>query len=216
MVRKNRRRNCRLTLRSSGAPTAGHQARSGGTRVIFASPGLASCRCRPLSSNVRRQKTGMARIARILGSASRSEETRRCGCAPPKCSSGAPFPHLTASRSQAGHFRQLVPRAAAVRRLPSGLHRRRFCESSASLLGARLPARSVHCTGASPLPPSTKCSYCPPRQSRARGRSQESSQKLPPNPSFKRSANGRPRRPSSAGASPHFALAVRRVLPSSP
>jgi hypothetical protein len=44
---------CGLTTRSSGAPTAGRQARSGGTRYIFASPGLASCRCRPLSSNVR-------------------------------------------------------------------------------------------------------------------------------------------------------------------
>ena len=47
---------CGLTPRSSGAPTAGHQARSGGTRYIFASPGLASCRRRPLSSNVRHQK----------------------------------------------------------------------------------------------------------------------------------------------------------------
>ena len=37
-----------LTCRSTGAPTAGHQARSGGTRYIFASPGLASCRRRPL------------------------------------------------------------------------------------------------------------------------------------------------------------------------
>jgi hypothetical protein len=45
-----------LTPRSSGAPTAGHQARSGGTRYIFASPGLASCRWRPLSSNVRQHK----------------------------------------------------------------------------------------------------------------------------------------------------------------
>ena len=45
-----------LTPRSSGAPTAGHQARSGGTRYIFASPGLASYRCRPLSSNVRDTK----------------------------------------------------------------------------------------------------------------------------------------------------------------
>ena len=45
-----------LTTRSSGAPTAGHQARSGGTRYIFASPGLASCRRRPLSSNVRPHK----------------------------------------------------------------------------------------------------------------------------------------------------------------
>ena len=41
-----------LTPRSSGAPTAGHQARSGGTRYIFASPGLASCRRHPVNSNV--------------------------------------------------------------------------------------------------------------------------------------------------------------------
>ena len=46
-----------LTPRSSGAPTAGRQARSGGTRYIFASPGLASCRRRPLSSNVRPHNT---------------------------------------------------------------------------------------------------------------------------------------------------------------
>ena len=45
-----------LTPRSSGAPTAGHQARSGGTRYIFASPGLASRRRLPLSSNVRAHK----------------------------------------------------------------------------------------------------------------------------------------------------------------
>jgi hypothetical protein len=46
-------RECGLTPRSSEAPTAGRQARSGGTRYIFARPGLASCRRRPLSSNVR-------------------------------------------------------------------------------------------------------------------------------------------------------------------
>ena len=46
----------RLTPRSSGAPTAGHQARAGGMRYIFTSPGLASCRRRPLSSNVRQRK----------------------------------------------------------------------------------------------------------------------------------------------------------------
>jgi len=39
---------------------------------------------------------------------------------------------------------------------------------------------------------------------------------LMPNPSLKRSANGRPRRPSSAGPAAHFALAVQRVLPLSP
>ena len=48
-----------LTPRSSGAPTAGHQARSGGTRYIFTALGLASCRCRPLSSNVRQRRVGV-------------------------------------------------------------------------------------------------------------------------------------------------------------
>ena len=43
-----------LTPRSSGAPTAGHQARACGTSSILTGPGLASCRRRPLSSNVRR------------------------------------------------------------------------------------------------------------------------------------------------------------------
>jgi hypothetical protein len=34
-----------------------------------------------------------------------------------------------------------------------------------------------------------------------------------PNPSFKRTPNGVARQPASAGASPHFALAVRRTTP---
>ena len=63
----------RLTPRSSGAPTAGHQARAGGTRYIFTSPGLASCRRRPLSSNVSalvslRQGTALCQIC-LLASA---------------------------------------------------------------------------------------------------------------------------------------------------
>ena len=52
-----------LTPRSSGAPTAGRQARSGGTRYIFASPGLAPCRRRPLSSNVRHPNSRHCRPA---------------------------------------------------------------------------------------------------------------------------------------------------------
>ena len=36
---------------------------------------------------------------------------------------------------------------------------------------------------------------------------------LMPNPSLKRSANGRPRRPSSAGPAAHFALAVQHATP---
>ena len=57
---------CGLTPRSKGAPTACHQARSGGTRYIFASPGLASCRWRPLSSNVRHPMRTEVVIAAVL------------------------------------------------------------------------------------------------------------------------------------------------------
>jgi hypothetical protein len=39
---------------------------------------------------------------------------------------------------------------------------------------------------------------------------------VPPNPSVKRSANGMAHWPSSAGASPHFALAVQRAMPLAP
>jgi hypothetical protein len=39
---------------------------------------------------------------------------------------------------------------------------------------------------------------------------------VPPNPSVKRSANGMAHWPSSAGASPHFALAAQRAMPLAP
>ena len=51
---------CSLTPRSRRGPTAGHQARSGGTRYIFASPGLAPHRRSRLSSNVRQRKVSMS------------------------------------------------------------------------------------------------------------------------------------------------------------
>ena len=58
----------RLTPRSSGAPTAGHQARACGTPYIVTGPGLASCRRRPLSSNVRRHKNHRAGPPRRMSS----------------------------------------------------------------------------------------------------------------------------------------------------
>ena len=45
-----------LTPRSRRGPTAGRQARAGGTRYIFTGPGLASCRWSRLTSNVRPHK----------------------------------------------------------------------------------------------------------------------------------------------------------------
>ncbi len=44
---------CCLTRRSSGPTAACHQAPATGTLYIFCGRGLASCRCGPLTSNVR-------------------------------------------------------------------------------------------------------------------------------------------------------------------
>jgi hypothetical protein len=76
-----------LTPRSSGAPTAGRQARAGGTLYIVASPGLASCRRRPLSSNVRQHKLHFPRPTssqllpamqmRVHGFAQQSKQSER-------------------------------------------------------------------------------------------------------------------------------------------
>ena len=73
-VRASTWQRVRLTLRSRRGPTAGHQARSGGTRYIFASPGLASCRRSRLTSNVRHHKTRP--VASPAGSAARSAESQ--------------------------------------------------------------------------------------------------------------------------------------------
>ena len=56
---------CSLTRRSSGAPTACHQARPV-VRYILHSPGLASCRRRPLNSNVRQHKNTSHEPQRFL------------------------------------------------------------------------------------------------------------------------------------------------------
>jgi hypothetical protein len=51
----SQRKEWRLTPRSTGAPTAGHQRPVGCTRYIFTARALASCRRRPVTSNVRPQ-----------------------------------------------------------------------------------------------------------------------------------------------------------------
>ena len=55
-----------LTLRSSGAPTAGHQRPVGGTRYVFTVRGLASCRWRPLNSHVRHPIHAHSRIQPVI------------------------------------------------------------------------------------------------------------------------------------------------------
>ena len=73
---------CCLTPRSSRAPTAGHQARSGGTRYIFASPGLASHRRCRLNSNVRHQNEAWGVSSRKCGAQRR--ESNSHGAAKPR------------------------------------------------------------------------------------------------------------------------------------
>ena len=63
-------RRC-LTYRSTGAPTAGHQARSAGTRYIVCGPGLASCRRRPVNSTL-----GSAKQVRSDGRTPNSQGAR--------------------------------------------------------------------------------------------------------------------------------------------
>ena len=65
-------------------PTAGHQARAGGTLYIFTGPGLASCRRRPLSSNVR-QHTGHTVAASAESAAHSAENVNSREVAKPPC-----------------------------------------------------------------------------------------------------------------------------------
>jgi hypothetical protein len=82
-----------LTPRSSGAPTAGHQARAGGTPSIFTGPGLVACRRRPLSSNVRPRRTTAVLLAPSMrthtlcrmSSGNQSAEDNRPGTATDAC-----------------------------------------------------------------------------------------------------------------------------------
>ena len=67
-----------LTPRSSGAPTAGHQGPPAGTVYIFCQQALASCRRRPLSSNVRHHKTRLWRLRQeVRRAAPRIKQPRR-------------------------------------------------------------------------------------------------------------------------------------------
>ena len=59
----------RLTPRSKGAPTAGHQGPVRGTVYIFSARALAPCRWRPLSSNVRLHKMSFCTAACSANSA---------------------------------------------------------------------------------------------------------------------------------------------------
>ena len=68
-----RSQQCGLTPRSRRGPTAGHQGPPGGTRYIFASRALASCRWSRLSSNVRQRPGNQCSFSKRLGQGLRRE-----------------------------------------------------------------------------------------------------------------------------------------------
>ena len=222
-----------LTPRSSGAPTAGHQARSGGTPSIFTGPGLASCRWRPLSSNVRQHKRGRAvhqqnqRLRRepnshesgIAASSRMGAATHRVGrptrVANANTSYSAPSLWLSLQQNDLeppcqtnGPFfvgsvgLQSVPRAAAANAGAPGLgplvRRLQFVACH----GLRRGAGST-CGGPQGV-------TGPWRAQRLR-----SPGEVLPNPSLKRSANGRPPGPGRRYGV-HFRHPGPGVLPSSP
>ena len=176
---------CGLTPRSSGAPTAGHQARSGGTRYIFASPGLASCRRRPLSSNVRQRKV------------------RVVACSQPAWPSGLAFAHASANPECSV---PLFHKVGGISALPKP---RRRASASPRERGPTVTAACHHRTPP-PWPARERAKVAPAvlcLHPYRRG--------ALPNPSLKRSTNGRPPGPVWRYAV-HFRQLGPGVLPSPP
>jgi len=118
------RRECRLTPRSTGAATAGHQARAGGTRYIFASPGLASCRCSPVSSNV------------------------RPGNSSPQVATHAPSSSRVGRKTKHGHrrchFGRTRPKNSVVSRVQSQTQAKARCSQRTSLRASRWLPSATH------------------------------------------------------------------------
>ena len=184
-MRGNTATRC-LTPRSSGAPTAGHQARSSGTRYMFASPGLASCRRRPLSSNVRQRRVPVlacGHAARPSGLILTHSLLNVAGSLPPlpisfSSISAGPQPRQSASACPRERG-PINPEACHHLMPPTWLARERAKRA-----------------------PTALCLYLHHRSAL-------------PNPSLKRSANGRPPGPGCLYAV-HFHQPGPGVLPSSP
>jgi hypothetical protein len=99
-------RECGLTPRSSGAPPAGHQARAL-LWFILHRAGLASCRRRPLTSNVRQHSPTMRHNAAVVErQAARSPGASRRS--PPFVNTGASIAPLKSQRRQEQSLRSSV------------------------------------------------------------------------------------------------------------
>ena len=197
-----------LRIRSSRAPTAGHQARHTGTVYIFCVPGLASHRRCQLSSNVRLRKNKMLcrcfrpPSAPVKGPAS-AEPARVLNGWPPSDefikALSVPAAHTSLGAHGATWFRLLLELEALA------FANRSHFSNAQSVHMARIQGRPRQCSLRRPASPPTATQF---RHSTVR--------RAEPNPSFKPSPNGGSRWPSSAGPAAHFALAVQHAPPSVP
>jgi hypothetical protein len=204
---------CCLTPRSSGAPTAGHQARAGGTPYIFTGPGLASCRWRPLSSNVR------PRNEQTSAPASRSSRSRSPFAASKRMRIDHENPNSVPTGSGLAQrptdfgsamAQEAVSSSSSRAASHASISKRRSARSLSSSLGSRATRRLSRppkkCArpqrwAAGSTPPSSKgspsvCSHTASVAFEAPG--------ARPNPSLEPTSSGRPLGP--AGAS-HFYFA---------
>ena len=128
---------CGITPRSSGAPTAGHQARAGSTVYIFASPGLASYRRRPLSSNVRQRKAMHPLLLLHTQDTGAVKHRRFCRA---RRGVGALAPSLC---------RRAAPRVLAAR--PAARETRRRSTHRTTMLGRKYAFQSIRWAAASSI-----------------------------------------------------------------
>ena len=213
-----------LTPRSSGAPTAGHQARPGGTRYIFASPGLASCRCRPLSSNVRPHEMPILSAARIpqfqrqqtaLSRSSRPRTARRC----PRCAGSQLDRQLHGSDFSQGRLEAgrsavtMTPYLSRIGACPCFAQRRVWGPCKAYFVFRSRCAVRLQKSVQQSLPRRFYRARMLQMQVKAL-QAFKLRQNVRPNPSLKRSANGVP--PGPVCGMPHFPQPGPGVPPLAP
>jgi hypothetical protein len=222
----------RLTHRSSGAPTAGHQGPATGRLYIICGRALASCRCRPLSSNVRRRRGPMRYANRVSALRrelnSHEKANSRRDSAPPSRDIGRRLndkvwwhhkrTHL--SKSDSASLRA-VPKPSLGAALPSptaALRRSNGFQPVHGAAGSNSGFWHRHCwrleTVAHQHLRRGAVSTCGTRPRTTEPQLHCAPRTSPPNPSLKGSANGRPPGPP-AGVVYHPAVGPG-VLPSSP
>jgi hypothetical protein len=226
---------CCLTRRSSGPTAACHQAPATGTLYIFCGRGLASCRCGPLTSNVRHHEDPSYQTCRVsplaivhanflVGLAHTREDRKFLHCSgnfdsslpanPARKVISLNPPQSTLATAEGANACELPPRIGAHSK---GRDLQQCCNQVHALLYRQLPRK------ASSLNPPPSNLVTPEGVNRSGGRRKNQPVNhrafaqpplVMPNPSLKRSANGRP--PGPPGGVVYHPSVGPGVLPSSP